>query len=114
MIYEKYEGNNISVQIENVDERNPYTGIGAKAFLSCKNVYEIMLPDTICEIGAWAFAHMKELKRINVPAKKISFGKDVFLDCDNLTEIIVYPDESGNQGLSCLLASCITILNTYE
>lgn len=110
MIYDKYEGNTVSVRIENIDDKNPYTAIGAKAFLSCKNIYEIELPETIHEIGDWAFAHMKELKRIIVPAEKISIGKAAFLDCDNLEEIVVYPDDSGNQGLSFLLASCITIL----
>ena len=110
MIYDKYEGNTASVHIENVDEKDPYTSIGAKAFLSCKNVYEIKLPATILEIGDWAFAHMKELKRIIVPAEKISIGKAAFLDCDSLEEIVVSPDDSGNQGLPFLLASCITIL----
>lgn len=114
MIYEKYEGKSASVQIENILDSEPYTSVGAKAFLSCKNVYEIKLPDTICEIGAWAFAHMRDLKRIIVPAKKISIGKDAFLNCDNLSEIIVYPDETNTDGLSYLLATCITILRSYE
>lgn len=114
MIYEKYKGNSVSIQIENIDEKDPYTVIGAKAFLSCKNVYEIKLPDTISEIGAWAFAHMKELKRVIVPARKISIGKDAFLDCENLKEIIIYPNDTSNQGLPYLLASCITILKANE
>lgn len=114
MIYEKFNGNSVSVCIENIDKKDPYTKIGAKAFLSCKDVYEIKLPDTICEVGDWAFAHMKELKRIVVPSNKISIGKDVFLDCDSLKEIMVYPDNTGNQGLPYLLASCITILKSYE
>lgn len=113
-VYEKAKENTASVHIENIENDEPYTVIGAKAFLSCKNVYEVKLPDTICEIGAWAFAHMKELKRIIVPANNISIGKDVFLDCDNLKEVVVYPDESGNTGLPSLLASCITVLKSNE
>lgn len=114
MIYEKFEGNSASVCIENIDSNDPYIKIGAKAFLSCKNVYEIKLPDTIDEIGAWAFAHMKELKKIIVPARKMSIGKDAFLDCDSLKEVAVYPDNSNNSGLSFLLASCITVLKAND
>ena len=114
MIYEKYNGSGVSVNIENVSESDPYTEVGAKAFLSCKDVYEIKLPETICKINDWAFAHMKELKRITIPAGKISIGKDVFLDCNNLKEIVVYPDNSNNSGAPFLLASCITVLNAPE
>lgn len=112
MIYKKFEGNSASVQIENIDEKDPYTGIGAKAFLSCKDVYEIRLPDTVCEIGNWAFAHMKELKRIIVPANNIAIGKDAFLDCDNLKEVVVYPVDFEESRLSYLMASCITVLKS--
>jgi len=112
MIYSKYEGDSVQIHIENMEDGDPYTVIGAKAFLSCKNVYEVKLPETICEIRDWAFAHMKELKRLIFPAKEISIGKDVFLDCDNLKEVIVYPDESNNPGLAELLATCITILKS--
>lgn len=114
MIYEKFEGNTVSVNIENIDDKDPYTVIGTKAFLSCKNVYEVKLPYTVCEIGAWAFAHMKELKRIIVPARKISIGKEAFLDCDKLSEVIIYPGEKCTLGTSYLLASCITILKSYN
>lgn len=114
MVYKEYPKNSVSIKIENIDENNTYTSIGTKAFLSCKNVYEIMLPDTIGEIGDWAFAHMKELKRLIVPSKSISIGKDVFLDCNNILEIVVYPDESENKGLSFLLASCVTILKSHQ
>lgn len=114
MIYSKFSGNSASVNIENVDGREPYTCIGTKAFLSCKNVYEIHLPETICEVGPWAFAHMKDLKRIMVPAKKILIGKDAFLDCDSLREVVVYPGKADDQGISYLMASCITVLKAYD
>lgn len=114
MIYVKNEKNSAVVNIENTDNNDPYRSIGSKAFLSCKNVCEIKLPDTICEIGDWAFAHMKELKKIVIPAKDVAIGREAFLDCSNLEEIVIYPDETGNKGLSCLLASCITILNNYQ
>lgn len=114
MIYEKYNGNSVSAEIENVDKSNPYTQIGAKAFLSCKNVYEIKLPDTIRVIGDWAFAHMKELKKIYVPASTIMIGKDAFLDCDSLEEVVVYQGGAEIKGLSYLLASCITVLKAIE
>ncbi|MDO4187491.1 MAG: leucine-rich repeat protein [Lachnospiraceae bacterium] len=114
MIYKKLDNSSVSVHIENKDNSDPYTAIGNKAFLSCKDVYEIKLPDTICKIGDWAFAHMKELKKIIVPSNEISIGRDAFLDCNNLVEIVIYPDDSKNKGLPYLLASCITYLNVYD
>lgn len=114
MIYEKYEGSSSFVKIENIDENNVYTGVGSKAFLSCKNVYEIELPETIREIGDWSFSHMKELKKIVVPANDIIIGRDAFSDCKKLQEVVVYPDDSKNEGLPFLLASCLTVLGTYK
>lgn len=41
---------------ENIEGR-PVTVIARKAFLSRKTLKEIVLPETIEEIGDWAFAH---------------------------------------------------------
>lgn len=106
MIYLKHSGNEIRVQINN-DEKEPYTKIGDKAFLSCKDIVEIKLPDTITEIGNWSFSHMQALKRMYIPANNISIGKDAFLECTGLDEIFIYDDKSGNPGLPVLFAAAL-------
>ena len=107
---EQYKGEDAVVSIPTVWEEYPVNGIEAKAFLSCKSIYELHIPDTIKEIGDWAFAHMKNLKILNVPAKKITLGKNVFMGCEQLEQVTVQGDASGNNGLPYLLASVLTIL----
>lgn len=63
--------------------------IAAKAYLSRKDIEELFLPDAIEEIGNWAFAHMKNLKKLVVPCREIKLGKEVFKGCDSLEQIIV-------------------------
>lgn len=65
------------------------TCIGAKAFLSNKEVTKLVLPDTLDTMEDWAFAHMKNLQEIVFPAKDLSFGKKVFLDCGSLQKVFV-------------------------
>lgn len=110
MIYQKYEGNEAEVNILNSSSENPYTGIGDKAFLSCKSIKKLVLPQTISEIGNWGMAHMKQLEELVIPPKSIRLGKEVFLDCPKLTKICVLPDETNNVGLPYLFAASIMTL----
>lgn len=87
--YTKYSGADKEVHLpEQVDGLFMNT-IGAKAFLSCKTIEKLWLPDSIREIGDWAFAHMKNLKEITLPAENIAFGKQVFMGCEQLTRVRV-------------------------
>lgn len=108
---ESYQGNETTVTIPALVNALPVTEIGAKAFLSCKSITHLTLPETIQEIGDWGFAHMKSLKSLTLPAHSIRLGKNVFLDCINLTEIKIEPDHSKNPGLPYFLASSVTLLN---
>lgn len=111
MVYEKYLGDEVCVTIEN-DKNNPYTKIGDKAFLSCKNITEVRLPDTITEIGSWAFSHMKSLTKLYIPANDITLGKDVFLDCPKLREIVIYP--GNDSGVYELFAAAQVKMNCRD
>lgn len=109
-IVEQYQGEDAIVSIPDVWEELPVAGIGTKAFLSCKSIYELYVPDTIEEIGDWAFAHMKNLKVLHFPVKTIAFGKNVFMGCEQLEQVCLAEDKSDNGGLPYLLASTLTIL----
>lgn len=65
----------------------PVTVIGKKAVLGSKGLCELVLPDTLEEVGDWAFAHCTRLFRVELPRKNIRLGKGVFKDCRLLTEI---------------------------
>ncbi len=106
MTYEKYCGQEAFVSLAD----QPITHIAPKAFLSCKRIQSLTLPDSLEAIGDWAFAHMQQLTDLYLPAKSITFGKKVFLDCEKLQRIHVSPNTSGNDGLPQMLAATVTIL----
>lgn len=87
--YERYDENDTCVVLPGAIAEEPVTVIGAKAFLSCRQVEKLTLPDTLEQVEDWAFAHMKGLKDIIFPAKEILFGKKVFLGCDRLQRILL-------------------------
>ena len=111
---EKYTGMESTVIVPAYKEQLKVTAIAPKAFLSCKSVSEIVLPETITKIGDWAFAHMKNLKKLTLPAKSLQFGKNVFLDCEQLTQIFPFPDNSNKEGIPYFLASAVTFLNNIS
>lgn len=83
-------------EVENI----PVTVIGKKAILGSKLLRELCLPDTVREIGDWAFAHCRNLKQVMIPRRDISFGKGVFKDSANLENIGFNGEEcSGTEEL---------------
>lgn len=92
--------------------------IGRKAFLSRKTLKEIVLPDTIEEIGDWAFAHTEALKKIVIPRRELTRGKDLFLGCKQLEEIVLSGTEEERlqdkkDGIGHMLASAIKVFGDY-
>lgn len=104
--FEKYRGQETVVTLISQPD-NPLKTIGTKAFLSCKTIEKLILPDTLEMVEDWGFAHMKNLREIVLPAKEISFGKKVFLGCDNLEKVCLLRRSSGTlyEGMPYLLAS---------
>lgn len=107
MIYEKYQGNESEVILTDLPGQEPYDGIGDKAFLSKKEVFNLKLPKKIKSFGNWAFAHMQQLESITVPANEIVLGKQSFLDCPSLRTIFVEGDMSENPGTPYFLATTV-------
>lgn len=107
--YEKYNKNDINVILSSEMEGQPLTVIGTKAFLSCRQVEKLILPETLEQVEDWAFAHMKGLQEISFPAKEILFGKKVFLGCDALQKVMLTfggrPVQGQYEGIPYFLAS---------
>lgn len=99
-------------------EGKPVTAIERKAFLSCKTVRFISLPDTVEEIGDWAFAHAEHLSSVMIPRRQLSCGKELFLGCKRLKEVVFKSSqeewkEYAPQGLYRMLAMAVTVLHDY-
>lgn len=69
----------------------PVTVIGRRAFAEEKNLESVVLPNTIIEIGIWAFDTCTALKEISIPDSVVVISGSAFSYCTSLTEIII-PD----------------------
>lgn len=65
----------------------PVKSIAKKAFLSKKYLRNVTVPDTVEEVGDWAFAHCDALREVNFGGRDVRFGKAVFLECPGLRAI---------------------------
>lgn len=108
--FEKYTGNDTRVILPDAVEGRPLTTIGAKAFLSCRNVEKLTLPYSLEQVEDWAFAHMKGLEELVFPAKDIVFGKKVFLGCNSLKRIIIAGANRQYEGIPYFLAAVATVM----
>lgn len=82
-----YDGKSDELEIPAFIEEQPVKKIGKKAFLSCKNLLKVTLPETIEVLEEWAFAYCSNLQSVKLPKKKLEFGKGVFFHCNSLQEI---------------------------
>lgn len=70
------------------------TGIERQAFYD-KKFSEIKLPDTLKEIGDYAFHYCDKLTSISIPASVTSIGKAVFSECAKLEHISIADDNAS-------------------
>ena len=72
----------------------PVEAIGKKAFLGCKGLRRVRLPETIVSIGEWAFAFCDNLVRVEIARSRPELGKGIFKNDDMLREIFIYDTRS--------------------
>jgi len=84
----------------------PVKTIDKKAFLSCKSLKEVWLPEGLAKLGDWAFAYCSGLETIYLPRRNLSVGKGVFKDCDKLVKICpLDPDGQSEEEIGWLLGA---------
>lgn len=114
----RYRGIGTKAVVPELIDNQPVICIDRKAFLSRKTLQEIILPDSIKEIGDWAFAHMEGLKKITIPRREFIRGKELFLGCKSLEEIMLLGTEEEQRqdkkdGMEHILAAAVTTLHDY-
>ena len=108
-----------NITVPDIIDAMPVTGIERKAFLSCKTLKEIQLPESVEEIGDWAFAHAEQLRTVSMPHHALIHGKELFLGCKRLREIsirTISEEETAklqSVGLWRMLAMAVTVFHDY-
>ena len=70
--------------------RSDYAYLGTESYRSfIAGIEEVEIPDTVTEIGSYAFHNFLELKKINIPNSVTRIGQDAFNYCINLTSITI-------------------------
>lgn len=64
--------------------------IERKQFFGDRNLTSYIVPATITEIGAWAFARCRNLKWIALPRGLKKIGKKAFAECESLVAVYFY------------------------
>lgn len=109
-------GRDSVIGIPAVIEGLPVTGIGKKAFLSNKSIKEIELPDTIRQIGDWAFACCAKLCKVTLPYKRLELGQGIFRDCFSLAQIMDASSPAHDTKMtdvSYLMAAAVCTLEAF-
>ena len=75
-------------RLKNVTLSNGLKTIQDKAFAYCRNLENIKLPATLEHIGRAAFTR-SGLKSLAIPASVTTMGRNITLDCGNLTSLSV-------------------------
>ena len=78
----------ISISVPETIEGIPVTKIMGNAFIGCKNLVEVNLPDTITTIYQQAFSGCRSLTEIELPKSLVTIGNEAFSGC-SFSEIII-------------------------
>lgn len=85
----KYTGNDTTVIIPATIENYPVTNIGAKAFNGCRNLTDVVIPNSVTSIGSSTFSNCTNLTSVVIPDSVTSIGMSAFSYCKNLKMVYI-------------------------
>ena len=71
--------------------------IDYNTFDSCRSLTEIVIPENVTEIKAWAFNGCSSLTTVTITGSKTRIEADAFKDCPSLTTVIVASESQEEQ-----------------
>ncbi|KTC85919.1 leucine-rich repeat domain-containing protein [Legionella drozanskii] len=77
-----------ALQEVNLSLSKNLTSIGRAAFMDCKNLREITIPESLALIQERAFCGCINLQQINFPESLLSIKTHAFWGCDNLRHVV--------------------------
>ena len=89
--YSNYYSGNVVIPESVIYEGNSYkvTSIGEHAFVECKNLTSVTIPNSITSIKFRAFWCCTSLTSVSIPSSVTSIGSDAFEGCSGLTAITI-------------------------
>ena len=84
--------------------------IARSAFLNCKGLTSIIIPDSVTSIGESAFYGCTGLTSITIPNSVTSIGGDAFSNCTNISKV----NYTGNIAGWCALTGLVSITMQIE
>lgn len=93
------------------------TSIEEKAFLSCKALSSITIPNSVTTIGDLAFAYCYGLTSFTIPNSVTSIGRQAFHECTGLASITIpnsVTSMGGDTFWDCTGLTSITIPNSLS
>ena len=96
--------------------RSDYAHDGTESYRSfIAGIEEVEIPDTVTEIGNYAFHNFRKVKKINIPNSVTNIGEFAFYCCDSLISITI-PNSVTSIGANtfeyCSSLTSITIPNS--
>lgn len=108
-----YRGRDRLLVIPETVDGYPVVWIGKKAFLSCKTLREIRLPESLAGIGDWAFAYCAGLETVILPYRRLEVGQGAFKECTALSQIRDCRSGEKNADVPFLLAATVGLLDAF-
>lgn len=106
-----YSGRDAALVIPERVDGCPVVRIGKKAFLSCKTLREIRLPESLAGIGDWAFAYCAGLESVTLPYRRLEAGQGMFKECASLAQISDCRGGEEHGDVPFLLAATVGMLD---
>ncbi|HAV01383.1 MAG TPA: hypothetical protein DCW47_09380 [Lachnospiraceae bacterium] len=94
----------IPCEINNI----PIVNIKKKAFLGCKQLRSISLPETVKNVGEWAFAFCDSLSEVKLASNRAVFGQGAFKNDARLEKLWI---EGRSEASARMLAAAVTVMD---
>ena len=94
---------------------NSVTNIGDYAFYNCSSLTSVTIPNSVTSIGSYVFYNCSSLTSVTIPNSVTSIGSGAFYGCSSLTSITIPNSVTsiGNSAFSgCSSLTSITIPNS--
>ncbi len=96
----QYTGSGGAVTIPDTINGLPVTSIGS-AFINCTNLTSVTIPNSVTNIGDYAFAWCISLNNVTIGNSVTSIGYNAFGGCTSLTSL--FPRECPRHRCGCVL-----------